>query len=142
MRSGDTINYMQRKSLKVLLVEDDSELRSAMKSALGRNGYEIFVATGGHSAYETATKVSIDLIVSDVDMPEGSGLWLIENLRKSKNLTPVILMSGGSISEEQAASVGAVALLRKPFQSAFLPDVIRDLATQSFLSHSLRKVGQ
>jgi DNA-binding response OmpR family regulator len=111
-------------SARVLLADDDAEMRALLAYALRSDGYEVLEAADGGrllvaitDAYEDGTgRDAFDLVISDVRMPIASGLAVLESLRKASWRTPVILMTafGDELTRKRAESLGAV-LFDKPF---------------------------
>jgi CheY-like chemotaxis protein len=67
----------------ILLVDDHDDTRQALRSLLERRGYQVFVATGLNDATRIASSQHFDLLLSDIGMPDGSGLELMQSLRPS-----------------------------------------------------------
>lgn len=121
--------YKTEKNLKTLLiVEDDEFFRTALKAMLAKSGYEILEAPNGMVAKNIITAVaSLDLIISDVQMPHCDGIDLLDWLNRNRP-TPFILMTGfGHILETQTAyNLGAKGFISKPFG----PDeIIKEIKT-------------
>ena len=105
---------------KIILVADDDELTlSNIVELLLESGYKTVPANNGRIALEIIKKLSPDLIVSDVFMPELDGLGLLEELTKRNINIPVILLSAKANAEDIAVGLqkGAVDFLSKPFKS-------------------------
>ena len=79
---------------RVLLVDDDQLIIRALERALSRDGYEIMTASTGAAAAELAETQDIDVIVSDIAMPDGTGIDLLKHLR-SEDLDTVTYMDIG-----------------------------------------------
>jgi DNA-binding response OmpR family regulator len=110
---------------KVLLAEDDPELRAMIAAALRGDGYDVDeVHDGGRllvrlaDAHRTGDdpRAAYDVIVSDVRMPVCSGIQILEGLRRAHWPTPVLLMTafGDPSTRQKVESLGAV-LMDKPF---------------------------
>ena len=106
---------------RVLLAEDDVEMRRLVAEALVDDGYDVIpVADGGRLLVTLARgqidRDDVDLVVSDVRMPVCTGLQILEQLRAARWRIPFILMTafGDSVTRGQARSLGAV-LFDKPF---------------------------
>ncbi len=109
---------------RILVAEDDSDMRRLVVEALRRDGYDVIsVKDGGrllvtlaHEFVDESGTGLADLLVSDVRMPVCSGLQILEQLRAARWRTPVILMTafGDSFMREHALELGAV-LFDKPF---------------------------
>jgi CheY-like chemotaxis protein len=87
---------MPDKSRKVLVVDDEADMRDFVQVALGDDGYEFAVASDGAEALERAAAERPDLIVMDVQMPKKDGFAALYDLRRDPALkaVPVILLTG------------------------------------------------
>jgi CheY-like chemotaxis protein len=102
----------------LLVVDDEADLRDIVASELEFMGAKVFQAENVASAKKILDDQSIDLIVSDIRMPGGTGIELLEYV-KNKNVSspPVILITGfADITMEDAFDKGAEALVNKPFK--------------------------
>jgi two-component system, cell cycle sensor histidine kinase and response regulator CckA len=103
----------------ILIVEDDVAVRTSVRRLLERYGYQVLEAPGGNQALTAIAESArvIDLVISDMVMPEMSGLELRERLRDLRPALPVLLMSG--YSEEAITRMGSPGslgpLIEKPF---------------------------
>ena len=102
--------------MKILLADDDENLRKGLVNFLQREGFEIVPVPNGKLALETATQTRFDLIISDVQMPEMSGLELLENLKKKNIQTPIIIITAFATVENavKAMQMGADDYVTKP----------------------------
>ena len=113
--------------MRVLLVDDDAKGRQAMKRFLGGFGApEILEADNGAEALCVLHDHPVDVIVSDLQMPQLDGLGLVSALRGSGDATPVIVVSGHEDPEALMAAVraGANGCLPKPFNTDLLLEQI------------------
>ena len=78
---------------KDLVVDDDALVLSILSSLLSESHYEVETAENGKQAF-TALDDYFDLLLSDLEMPEMGGLYLLESLRKSKNNISVVILTG------------------------------------------------
>ena len=106
----------------VLVVDDDPAIAAILAEALDEEGYDVRRAYNGQQALDAIELEPVDLVISDVVMPQVNGLALTEQLRDADIQTPVVLMS---------AMLGAIALpgvsfVRKPFDVDHVLDVVRD----------------
>lgn len=114
---------MEKSSPKLLLVEDNGEVRTFIKNIFKTN-YDIFEAENGQKALDIAHKNPIDLIISDVMMPVMDGIELCAKI-KTNILTshiPVLLLTAKTSEESQKSgyTTGADAYITKPFDSYIL----------------------
>jgi signal transduction histidine kinase len=116
---------------RLLLVEDQQELREALSRVLQDAGYHVAVAGDGEQALDLALEpgAEFDLVVSDVVMPRMSGLDLAEHLAAARPRIKVLLISGHMSHpslRDREVPLG-VALLAKPFEPSELTAKIREL---------------
>ena len=103
---------------KILIVDDEVDLREIVASELEFAGATIFQAENVSHAQEILNHQKVDLIVSDIRMPGGTGIDLLKFI-KSKDVEspPIILITGfADITLEDAYHLGAEALISKPFK--------------------------
>jgi len=119
-----------RKGHTLLIVEDNEELLSLMVKLLGRE-YNVFTAENGKEAITMLENEDIDLIVSDVMMPEMDGIELCKQVKSKLEIShiPVILLTAKNKEEDrvEAYEVGADAYISKPFNLTVLYARIRNL---------------
>ncbi len=124
----------ERAIRKVLLVEDDALVRKTMRAVLERAGYTVAIAESVEAA-ESALTEEIDLVVTDVNLPDGSGVGVAEAAARRHPAPPVIAMSGNAQQSDVLAlgRVGVRTLLNKPFRPKALLEAIDQLAPPSFV---------
>lgn len=110
----------------VLIVEDDRELQEALKETLVLAKLTVLTADSGEAALQMLDSSTVDLVVSDINMPGMSGIDLLRKLRASMPELPVVLMTAyGSIQDSVTAmQCGASDYLVKPFAAALLLETI------------------
>jgi CheY-like chemotaxis protein len=120
---------------RILLAEDDDEMRCVLADALRRDGYDVVELADGEGFLEMAARLGVgadrdlvDLIVSDVRMPVCGGLEVLSALRNACCHVPVILMTafGDEATRRHAARLSAV-LFDKPFDLDDLRTAARSL---------------
>jgi CheY-like chemotaxis protein len=105
------------KSFRVLLVDDEQLLRKLLGRALSGPDFEVVEASSGPAALELFASQHFDLVITDVQMPEMSGIELTRRLQQQAPGLPVVLISGAFelAAHQSPADVGAIAVLSKPF---------------------------
>jgi len=98
---------------RVLLVEDDSAVRSFLGNALERAGYQITPAENGAHALTVFTAGAFDLVVTDLVMPHMGGIEMVQRLRETSPEVPVVFMSGYSTEAQRQGIPGS--FVQKPF---------------------------
>lgn len=101
---------------RVLIAEDDPDIREAVKIRLHAAGYETSEARNGREAIDRANEDSYDAIVMDIRMPVMDGLSAIERLKSNDNTKRIpIVVSSASLPDRQfAIDAGAVGFIPKP----------------------------
>jgi DNA-binding NtrC family response regulator len=105
------------KKAKILVVDDEVNIRNSLNEILIDEGYEVFLAKDANFARKIREKEKIDLILLDIWMPDCDGISLLKEWEKNKQLLcPVIMMSGhGTIDTAiEATKIGAFDFLEKP----------------------------
>ena len=123
------------KPIRVLLAEDDTELRRLLVSTLLREHCEVIEARNGLQLWEQLQRARqpehavLDLIISDVRMPGRSGLEVLRLLRRTDAHTPVILITGfgDRDTHAEAHQLGALAVFNKPFDLDDLRSLVLSL---------------
>ncbi len=115
----------------VLVVEDEEGTRFLLDQILAQAGYRVFTAGDGGEALLKLGAEDVDLILSDIYMPNLDGLRLLEILNQNGVKTPVILLTGEPSPEVEARGreMGVAAYLRKPIQRNVLLESIERLLT-------------
>ena len=105
-------------SKTILLVEDEEMLRESLAELLGERGFQVLQAPNGKVAYETMLAQPVDLVLTDIRMPEMDGITLLGRLRELAPETPVIMITAYGTVESAVAALraGASDYLLKPVQ--------------------------
>jgi two-component system KDP operon response regulator KdpE len=116
-------------SMKILIVDDNADIRLGMHLRLKASQYETFFAADALSGVAEARKHRPDLIILDLGLPAGDGFTVMERLKQVPFLAviPVIVVSArdGLANQKRALDAGARAFLQKPVNDAELLAVIR-----------------
>lgn len=121
---------------RILVVDDDPDFRSVLCRALSHVGYDVLDAPNGRTALQLLGTRGVDLVITDVLMPEMEGVEFIDQLRRRYPTLPVVAVSGGgrllrSDCLKIARLIGARATLAKPFDFAELSGVLTEILTPS-----------
>jgi len=130
----------------VLIVDDDPAARRQLRNLLGANGYWVVEAGNGRIARELLAVQDIDLVVSDIFMPECDGFELIAAIRTMDHPAPVIAMSDheswtGLNFLDAANDLGAAAVIEKPFRAHVLLRLIDGRVVGPVLHRNERELG-
>lgn len=117
------MNVSERRRL--LLVDDEPMLLSAMARLLRRSGYEVDVAADGREALAHLAGNECDLVITDVRMPVLDGKGLLRQMSDDHRTIPVIVLTGyGDASDSELRALGACAVLGKPTELGTLKAAI------------------
>ncbi|HOO45376.1 MAG TPA: response regulator [Deltaproteobacteria bacterium] len=110
----------------ILVVDDSDDLTHVIAEFLSIHGYHVFTANDGCDALERMEKKDVDAVVSDIHMPRMDGFTLMTEIKNRYPETPIILITGFSVSEakKMAFEKGADAFVAKPFHLKELKNVI------------------
>jgi len=103
----------------ILIIDDESQIRSMLKLMLEREGHEVIEAPDGIEGIRTYRQNPADLIITDLIMPNKDGIGMIIDLKKEFPNVKIIAMSGGGLNKPEgylkgAQKLGAVCTLTKP----------------------------
>ena len=116
-----------------LIVDDDERIRKYIRGVLEKDGFDILEAENGVQALDLILQEadrSIDLIISDVNMPEMGGMSLVRQVKKLLPRLPIILISGYTGAEEMdpvCKSYECCTFLQKPFLPPALIDTVQKM---------------
>jgi DNA-binding response OmpR family regulator len=124
---------------RILVVDDEADLVATYRRLFHRHGYEVTSAAtraGGLLLIDSSTP---DLIITDLELPDGDGLDLVRAAREASSISPVIVVSGRPSrgAQEDALAAGASAFVAKPVSA----DALRQLV-QSLLEHPRPDTGR
>lgn len=123
---------------RILIIDDDAEIRTALKLVLELEGFEVALASNGETGLAAVDVQQFDLVIADIFMPGMDGLETVRAFRRRQSTVPIIVMSGltfqrlprlGALPSPDflttALEFGATYALRKPFQPDELMRAIR-----------------
>lgn len=119
--------------MKVLVVDDNADMRDALQLLLAQIGYEAEGAGDGQQAIEIQRVRPAQVLITDIFMPGKDGIETIEAFRREWPGIRIVAMSGGGALATRdylqlTPDIGADAILRKPFSLENLQDVLAGLA--------------
>ena len=118
---------------KILVIDDEEQLRDLLKQMLGRDGHEVQTACDGVEGMKIFGQFSPDLVITDIIMPNKDGIEVITELLCGNTGTPIIAISGGrrAISSDfnlqSAELLGVTATLKKPFTASEMRRTIKKI---------------
>jgi CheY-like chemotaxis protein len=116
---------------RILVIDDESQIRSMLRLMLERAGYEVFEAPDGLEGIKSYRENPADLIISDLIMPNKDGIGMMIELKKEFPDVKIIAMSGGGLNKpegylEGAKKLGAEHTLTKPIDRTQLLRAVKD----------------
>ena len=120
-------------SRRILFVDDEADLRMTVQSALEIAGYNVEVAANGREALDIQRTRPVDVLITDIFMPDSDGFEAIDGFRKEFPQTKLVIISGGAQFARgdylsAARLMGVDATLQKPFEMETLLGTLRRLA--------------
>jgi CheY-like chemotaxis protein len=118
---------------RILIVDDDPLIRSAIRTWLENKGFEVVIADGAESGLDAPENDTFDLMIVDIFMPHMHGFESVRLFHQRAPRVPLIAISGYVFAENRlpapdflsmALDLGATRCLRKPFTPTTLPTVI------------------
>ena len=117
---------------KILIIEDEEQVRKYLRKTLELNGYEVIEAANGKIGISLCSETPVDLVITDIVMPYVSGTGLVTALKESNPRIPVIAITGyGEEPEAVATEKKADLVLSKPVKMAELKEHIARLLSSS-----------
>ncbi len=120
---------------RILIIEDDESVAAMLRTVLERNGYEVTTAANGREGVRLYSDQQVDLVISDILMPEMDGLETFKELRRMSPDVKIIAISGGGERLNMdvlrvAELLGAAATFNKPYRIEALLAAVRQLLAE------------
>lgn len=112
---------------RVLIIDDESEIREGVARWLGAAGYTSFMAGDGEEGLRAATQVGPDAILLDMLMPKLDGMQTLKHLRvdeRTQNV-PVVMLSASLRDQQRALDAGATFFVPKPYDGRHLVSTVQ-----------------
>ncbi len=123
---GD-LEVIKASDVTVLVVDDEQDLRDIISDRFRAHGFKVLTASGGNPAWQVLQSEKVNIVITDIRMPDGSGIDLLKNIRKRDFDQPrTFVISGFSgFSLDQVYAMGADGLFPKPFDTRNLIETVR-----------------
>ena len=117
---------------RILIIDDERPLRQVLRSILSRAGHTVFDAPNGHEGLALWRKELVDVVVTDIFMPEKDGIEVIMEIKESTTKPKIIAMSGGGSKRQLdviqgALMLGADRVIQKPFDQQVLLSTVEEV---------------
>src|SRR5882672_9577103 len=114
---------------KILIVDDEADMRFAVRMLLERSGHAVVEADNGDAALSRIDEGAPDLVLLDMRLPGMDGIQILQKIREKQKDLPIIMVTGyGNVElAEQALQFGADHYLSKPFHNKELIEVIQQI---------------
>ncbi|MCP4584145.1 MAG: response regulator [candidate division Zixibacteria bacterium] len=117
-------------SITILVIDDEKLIRDLLGETLGALGYTALTAEDFKGAVNILDSQSIDVVITDIMLPDKSGIELIELVKKNFAKTPVLAISGKNIPRQEILDAGADGFLAKPFRIGVVEEMIQKTLLQ------------
>lgn len=120
-------------TLRILVIDDDDQIRELIREVLERSGHTVFEADNGDAGIKMVGEETVDVVVTDIIMPDKDGLETITELRKSYPDIKIVAISGGGRRVNRdylptAQAFGADRVLYKPFRPQEVVQAVTEVA--------------
>jgi DNA-binding response OmpR family regulator len=121
--------------MRILIADDDEDLRTTLRVVLERAGYEVDAVPDGEQAIKAQCRHPADILITDLFMPQRDGLETVAYFRQHHPRTRIVAISGGGFTGQRtnhlsvAQQAGADVILRKPFEMGLLLERLRALGS-------------
>ncbi len=128
---------------RVLVIDDEADFLATYERLLRREGYEVITAMSRTAGLAAVSGERLDLVISDLRLPDGDGLDVVRAARGVPDPPPVIVVTGYPSDETRraATAAGATAFFAKPFAAAGLLAAVQSSLTPNPLPREGERVG-
>ena len=126
---------------KILIVDDERNVRLMYRSALETIGYDVFEAESAEKATEEFAQQRFDLAIVDLRLPGRSGLDLLHEMAEQKSSTPAVMITahGDVPNAVEAMKLGAIDFLQKPVLPDQLRQIVKEILASSHSGETTRR---
>jgi len=126
---------------RILIVDDDLQIRESLRKLLRAEGYDVVLATSGQEGFDKFDQENTDLLLLDINLPGCSGWDVFGTITSLNPFLPIIIITGRNNQRELAAEAGVGALMEKPLDVPVLLQTITGLLAESAEKRLRRLVG-
>ena len=119
-------------ALRILFVDDEPDLLESLSLYFSSAGRVVETASSGNEALKLCEKNEYDVVITDIRMANGDGLFLLESLKQRNQLSPIVVMMSGfsEVTKDEAVRKGAYDLIPKPLDFRNLTGYLDQFASQ------------
>ena len=119
-------------ALRTLFVDDEPDLLESLSLYFSSAGRVVETASSGNEALKLCEKNEYDVVITDIRMANGDGLFLLESLKQRNQLSPIVVMMSGfsEVTKDEAVRKGAYDLIPKPLDFRKLTGYLDQFASQ------------
>ena len=117
---------------RILIIEDDNEVREYLENVLARAGYEVCSAANGQEGVEFFANQATELVITDIIMPEKDGIEMVVHVKDHHPEVKIIAMSAPSneVFLDTASKLGAARVFEKPLDLAELVSAVEEVLAE------------
>ncbi|MBN2557636.1 MAG: response regulator [Clostridia bacterium] len=114
---------------KVLVIDDEKNIRTLIKNCLEGNDYDVEIAVNGEEGYAKLSSEDYEIALLDIQMPGMSGLELLRKIRENNIKVDIVMMTAYGTVERavEAMKLGAIDFISKPFTPAEIRDIVENV---------------
>jgi CheY-like chemotaxis protein len=122
---------------KILVVDDETGIRSLLSELLESEGFEVRAAKDGQESLDEMQREDFDLVITDIQMPRLDGLAMVEAMRQAGRKEKIIIMTGSALAMDvpNDEMPMVVSRLQKPFRMSNLLDVVSAANARAGMVH-------
>lgn len=125
-------------SKKILVLDDDPQVRESLRKVLRAEGYEVALAANAQEGIEKFSAERMDLLLLDLNLPDHSGWDVFGTLTSLNPFVPIVIITGRHEQYELAAGAGVGALIEKPLNVPRLLETVKKLLAEPPVVHLKR----
>ena len=125
---------------RILVVDDDAHIRQALVDRFAARKFEVIAAASGKDAFAKISRERPDVVLLDLQLPEGDGFWVLKRLREEQiDATVVVITAFGTVDKAvQAMKEGAYDFIQKPFEPSLVEETVRRALERTSLQRTVR----
>ena len=128
-------NKEEKRKVKILVVDDEPDMREMLSGILLHKGHEVITAQNGHEAIEIVRGDGLSIIFMDIKMPDMNGVEAYKEIKKTHTIAEMVMMTGYAVENlvKEAMNEGAYACLKKPFEMDDMLNIVEKITDRQDL---------